>query len=199
MRLFQRAFQRARLPLKHSQGFNPRPYVSVVLPLSVGVESCCELLDFDLDGSEVPLDQIPAMLNEVLVEGVRVLDCYEEGMKIKHLAYLDCRVLLEYDAGVTEDTENAVRELFTRSSLNVTKKSKNGPVEQDIIPMVRRISVARKDGHTLVLDARVCCQNPALNPMQLALAVETYLPEHRPDFAKSCRLALYDSQEKDYR
>ena len=37
MRLFQRAFKRAGLPLKHSQGFNPRPYVAVALPLSVGV------------------------------------------------------------------------------------------------------------------------------------------------------------------
>ena len=48
MRLFQRAFKRAGLKLKHTQGFNPRPSVSIALPLSVGVESECELLDFDL-------------------------------------------------------------------------------------------------------------------------------------------------------
>ena len=35
MRLFQRAFKRADLPLKHTQGFNPRPSVSIALPLSV--------------------------------------------------------------------------------------------------------------------------------------------------------------------
>ena len=44
MRLFQRAFKRAELPLTHTQGFNPRPSVSIALPLSVGVESRCELL-----------------------------------------------------------------------------------------------------------------------------------------------------------
>ena len=49
MRVFQRAFQRAGLPLKHTQGFNPRPSVSIALPMSVGVESVCELLDFDLE------------------------------------------------------------------------------------------------------------------------------------------------------
>ena len=32
MRLFQRAFKRADLPLKHTQGFNPRPSVSIALP-----------------------------------------------------------------------------------------------------------------------------------------------------------------------
>ena len=39
MRLFQRSFKRAGLPLTHTQGFNPRPSVSIALPLSLGVES----------------------------------------------------------------------------------------------------------------------------------------------------------------
>ena len=34
MRVFQRAFKRAGLNLKHTQGFNPRPSVSIALPLS---------------------------------------------------------------------------------------------------------------------------------------------------------------------
>ena len=38
MRLFQRSFQRAGLPLTHTHGFNPRPSVSIALPMSVGVE-----------------------------------------------------------------------------------------------------------------------------------------------------------------
>ena len=38
MRLLQRAFKRAGLHLKHTQGFNPRPSVSIALPMSVGVE-----------------------------------------------------------------------------------------------------------------------------------------------------------------
>ena len=72
MRLFQRAFKRAGLPLTHTQGYNPRPSVSIALPLSVGVESECELLDFDLDGMTVPVDEICSKLNGALVEGVRV-------------------------------------------------------------------------------------------------------------------------------
>ena len=63
MRVFQRAFKRAGLPLTHTQGFNPRPSVSIALPLSVGVESRCELLDFDLEGEKVPNDQILERLN----------------------------------------------------------------------------------------------------------------------------------------
>ena len=49
MRIFQRAFRRAGLLLKHSQGLTPRAIVSIALPLSVGMESRCELLDFELE------------------------------------------------------------------------------------------------------------------------------------------------------
>ena len=66
MRVFQRAFKRAGLPLTHTQGFNPRPSVSIALPLSVGIESGCELLDFDLDGSAMPNEEIRQRLNQAL-------------------------------------------------------------------------------------------------------------------------------------
>ena len=97
MRLFQRAFKRANLPLKHTQGYNPRPSVSIALPLSVGVESTCELLDFDLDGECVDCDEICARLNQCLVSGVKVLRVYDAGMKIRDLAYLRCKIEFKYD------------------------------------------------------------------------------------------------------
>ena len=38
MRIFQRAFRRAGLLLKHSQGFTPRAIVSIALPRVLAVE-----------------------------------------------------------------------------------------------------------------------------------------------------------------
>ena len=35
----QRAFFRAGLKMRHSQGFNPHPIMSIAIPLSVGHES----------------------------------------------------------------------------------------------------------------------------------------------------------------
>jgi len=198
MRLFQRAFKRAGLPLTHTQGFNPRPSVSIALPLSVGVESRCELLDFDLDGENIPCDQIKARLEKTLVDGIRVLDVYENGLKIKHLALLDCLVTLEYDGGVPCNAASAITELFARESVAVEKKGKNGIQEQDIIPMIRSFSVEAGEKE-LLLRARICCQNPTLNPMQLAAAVERYLPECKADHVRCCRVEIYDSDEKVFR
>lgn len=199
MRLFQRAFKRAGLHLTHTQGFNPRPSVSIVLPLSVGVESHCELLDFALDGDAVSDEEIMERLNRVLVPGVRVLQVYKDGSKTKNLAYLDCAVFLEYDTAVPRDAQRAVEELFSRTSLAVQKRGKNGTVEQDIIPMIRSVDVKQADENTLVLHARVCCQNPTLNPAQLVAAIEVYLPECKPDFFRCCRCEIYNTDETIFR
>ena len=199
MRLFQRAFKRAGLNLTHTQGFNPRPSVSIALPLSVGVESRCELLDFDLEGEGVSCEEICNRLNEALVAGVKVYKVYEDGSKIKNLALLDCVVTMEYDAGVPQGGVEAIRQLFSNASLAVEKKSKNGIQEQDIIPMIRRLQVVQADENTLELHGRICCQNPTLNPMQLAAAVERYLPDWKPDFVKCGRIEIYDSNENVFR
>ena len=198
MRVFQRAFKRAGLPLTHTQGFNPRPSVSIALPLSVGVESVCELLDFDLDGVDVPCDEICRRLNHALVEGVRVLRVYDDGSKIKNLALLRSVVTLEYDAGVPDGAGKKLGELLRRPSLTVEKKGKNGVVEQDIIPMIRSSQI-RVLGDMVEVELVACCQNPTLNPMQIHGAVLRYLPELTPDFAKCRRVEVYDTNENVFR
>ena len=199
MRLFQRAFQRAGLHLKHSQGFSPRPLVSIALPLSVGVESGCELLDFDLEGDVPDCAQIRDRLNSALVAGVRVLEVYDAGRKLKELTWLRCAVELEYDAGLAPDAREAVAALFRQPSVSVEKKSKNGPVEQDIIPLISQLEVTCADSHTLRLEAVVCAQNPALNPMLLSAAVEKHLHQYRPDFSRCIRLEIYDKEMQVFR
>ena len=199
MRVFQRGFKRAGLALTHSQGFNPRPSVSIALPLSVGVESRCELLDFELDGQNVPLDEIRDRLNDALVEGVRVLKVYDDAAKIRHLAFLDCVVTLEYDEGIPENAAERIEELFSRPEVVVEKKSKNGTRQENIIPMIRSLTVCCPDGNTVELHARVCCQNPTLNPAQLTAAICGYLPELTPDFSRCRRVEVYDTEEKLFR
>ena len=198
MRVFQRAFKRAGLLLKHTQGFNPRPSVSIALPLSVGVESVCELLDFELEGEQVSCDEICSRLNEVLVSGVKVHTVYNTGKKIRDLAFLRCSITMEYDNGVPHGAAEAVKALFAQDTLIVQKKTKNGIQDQDIIPMIRYLNVA-EESDSLRLDAVVCCQNPTLNPMQLPLAISVYLPDYTPDFVRCRRIEVLDKDENIFR
>ena len=200
MRLFQRAFKRAGLPLTHTQGFNPRPSVSIALPLSVGVESCCELLDFDLDGDKVANRIVRGKLNDYLVPGIRVLKVYDNGQKIKHLSLLDTVVTLEYDEGVPEGAVSKLESFFRQDEILVEKKTKtNGIQDQNIAQMIKSLEVEQVDGNTVLLKARICCQNPTLNPMQLHGAIVRHLPELMPSFAKCERIELYDNEGNIFR
>lgn len=199
MRVFQRAFKRAGLPLTHTQGFNPRPSVSIALPLSVGMESNCELLDFELDGCNVSCEDIKNMLNDNLITGVSVLDVYENGKKIRELAYLRSAISLEYDNGVPDNAIGMIEGLFEAKEVWVEKKSKNGTQDQNIIPMIQKLTVSIPDGNHIMLDVVACCQNPSLNPTQLAAAVVRYLPEYAPDFSRCCRIEVFDHNMEIFR
>lgn len=198
MRLFQRAFKRAGLPLTHTQGFNPRPSVSIALPLSLGAESHCELLDFDLE-SPVPLEDIRNRLNAALIDGIQVREVYDNGAKIKYLALLQSRLTLEYDGGIPAGAEAAIGQLFARETLVLEKKNRNGVTQQDIIPMIRNLEISRISEGELRLDVLHCCQNPSLNPMQLGAAIEKYLPELAPDYIRVCREEIYTEDKTVFR
>ena len=137
---------------------------------------------------ELGCEEIKEKLNRALPEGVRVRECYESDRKIKHLIHLDVAIFLEYDAGIPAGAPEAIQELFGRESLIVTKRGKNGPVDQDIIPMIFDLKATQISGRELELTARVCAQNPSLNPQQIVTAIENELTEYKPDFAHIHRL-----------
>jgi radical SAM-linked protein len=199
MRLFQRAFKRCGFHLKHTQGFNPRPSVSIALPLSVGIESYCELLDFELEDQAVSCSEVMDRLNRSLIDGIRILEVYEVGTKLKNLKYLQCEITLDYDHGIPLGASDAIRELFQRPELLMDKKSKNGVISQNIVPMIRSITIQCLSECRLSIEAVICCQEPSLNPALLSAAIVKYLPQYAPDFAKCCRRELLDAEQQVFR
>lgn len=199
MRLFQRSFKRAGLPLTHTHGFNPRPSVSIALPMSLGMESRCELLDFDLEGGPLSGEEIRTRLNGALIDGVQVLEVYDSGRKLKELSLMDCRLVLEYDSGVPADARERLEALFCQEEVVVEKKGKQGPSPQNIAPLIRSMEISPGESGELTLRCRICCQNPSLNPTLIAAAITKYLPDYAPDFVRCCRLELYDAEETVFR
>ena len=194
MRVFQRAFRRGGILIRHSQGFTPRAHVSIALPLPVGTESVCELLDFDLaEGVSVPLCEIPDRLNATLPEGLRVLDIWEPEKKLRELTFLDAAITLEYDRGVPGGTETALLHFFQQTApLPVPKRTKNGVTELDIRPLLQSVSCRRAGDQECVLECRVCAQNPALNPTLLVDAIRLHCAAFAPSFARVRRLEVLD-------
>ena len=184
----------------HSQGFSPRAYVSIALPLPVGSESCCEILDFEIQDGSVDLEKLPALLNRTMPAGIRVLRAYESAVKIKHLTRLQAEITLEYDAGVPETAQSRIAALFSGGPVLVKKRTKSGgEAELDLQPMIFACSLRQPSRQELELTVLVSAQNPSCNPQLLVNAIETYLPECKPDFARIRRLEVYDEQGEPFR
>ena len=139
MRTFQRAFARAQIRIKHTEGFNPHPFVSIALPLSVGYSSQCEILEFGLMG-DMPYDQVPQRLTAAMPEGIVIHQCYPAERKLKELASINYIMNFEYSEGRPQEAEPAMQALLNQESLVVQKKSnksKKGYTEVDLIPLIR--------------------------------------------------------------
>ncbi|MCG8409112.1 MAG: TIGR03936 family radical SAM-associated protein [Phycisphaerales bacterium] len=72
LRLFQRALVRSGLPIRYSEGFNPRPKMRISLPRPVGVASLAELLVLELVSDEDPAGVL-SRLSAQIPEGMRLL------------------------------------------------------------------------------------------------------------------------------
>lgn len=197
MHMLQRCFLRAGMSLRHTEGYHPHAFVSIALPLPVGQESVCELLEFALTGADIPpMEEIPARLNAAFPAGLRATECWESDRKIRELTLLRTRVTLEYDHGAPP--AKTIAALFDRPELLVEKRTKKGPAMVDIRPLIHRLEVLPcEDG--LALETVLSAQNPGLNPELLAAAIRTHLPDCAPDFARALRLENLDADEQIFR
>ena len=195
MATMQRAFSRAALELKYSEGFNPHPLISILLPLSVGTASVCELMDFRLK-EDIDLRTLPARLTAVLPEGIRVTEAYPAEQKSACLKWLDVTGRLEYDHGAP--TPEELQAFFSREELVIEKKTKRGQGQSDIRPAIDRI-VFSADGADRILSARISAQEPTLNPDHLIQALRQLQRELAPDFVEFMRLETYDAEHNIFR
>ncbi|MEG0876819.1 MAG: TIGR03936 family radical SAM-associated protein [Oscillospiraceae bacterium] len=197
MRTMQRAFLRADIPLKYSEGFNPHAQMNFALPMSVGAASNCELLDFKLNGF-MSLAEIPRLLNRVMPEGIVALEAYEWEAKFKNIRWLDIDGIFEYDERSPSEMLEPLMDFFARDSIIVEKHGKNGPVQMDIAPAIRSISFDLGQ-RRVSFKAIISAQEPTLNPELLATALRSLSPEIAPDFALFKRTQLYDADMKIFR
>ncbi|MBR2716623.1 MAG: TIGR03936 family radical SAM-associated protein [Oscillospiraceae bacterium] len=198
MHTMQRTFIRAGVRIRHTEGFNPHPYMSFILPLSVGCESRCELMDFDLDDAFDP-DAVPALLNAAAPEGLTAVRVYPRTRKGAELKWLRVEGILEYDSGVPRDACRSLGERFGLGGVVVRKRTKKGETELDLTQNMRELAFSPAGEHALRLEAVLSAQQPSVNPGALTEAVGIYLPKLRPNFAHFTRLEVYDAEMRVFR
>lgn len=152
-RLFQRALRRAKLPCAYSQGFNPHMLVSFACALPVGVCSKAEYAEVVLERF-VPPTECMARLNEVLPDGVKILNACEP--KDTDPTVGSVIALAEYsfmlkDSGSVQDKLDS---MLKKEEILIEKKTKKGFATVNVRNMIH--SVKQKDN---MLYATLSCSN----------------------------------------
>lgn len=197
MRTITRAFLRAECRLKYSEGFNPHPNISIALPLSVGCESVCEIMDFKML-EDMPCDEIKSRLSTQMPEGIEVLEVYEAERKVKEIKWLRVSGVFEYDERNAAAMAEKLNEFYSADSVVITKKTKRGVGESDIRPAIKEISFEWLDSDVR-MQAVISAQEPTLNPELIADALRQLAPDIAPDFAKFKRLEIFDENMEPFR
>ena len=147
MRFFHKAFQRAGVQVRFTEGFHPHPVMSFASPLSVGLRSRGEYLDTEVEVSENSRE-MTERLNREMVPGIRVTQFRRlpevEGKKgnsaMALVGLADYRVKLiseKADFSASELAEKAVHFLECHEILT-WRKTKHREEETDIRPWIHR-------------------------------------------------------------
>lgn len=196
MRTLQRVMNRAGVPIRYSEGFNPHALLSILMPLSVGTESLCQMADIRLRADVDPAS-LPERLTAVMPRGLRAVDCYEDGAKPALAKWLRAEGIWEYDS---RDTREAAQRLeaFFAGEVTVIRRTKRGEGPFTLSPHVRELRFIPEEGLVRV-ECLVSCNEPVVNPDLLTAAVAQGLPDWTPDGAGFCRTALYTADGGAFR
>lgn len=167
-RVFSRAFARAKINLWYTQGFNPRPYMSFSLPLSLGVESFCENVDIRII-DDLTDEEIKVRVNDALPLGIRIVDVYDNFMDCHDIAYSDYVYKFEF-----KDNELAlekIKAVLESDAIMAQKKAKQGKrrvlKETDIKQFIVKYNISIRDGNIILNIRLLAGPDKNLNPTLL--------------------------------
>lgn len=164
-----RIFRRSGLPIWYTEGYNPHPYFSFALALSLGFESSCEVLDFNLN-EDMPFDEVMNRLNAVMPEGMRILAVGEPRLKITEIAGAEYSVSLETEN--PEKLRTEMEKLLSGESILIEKKTKKGIKTVDLKPSVELLSMTAEESELRLILRLPAGTQTNFNPMLLIEALK---------------------------
>ncbi|MFT8889355.1 MAG: TIGR03936 family radical SAM-associated protein [Ethanoligenens sp.] len=191
-RCMSRALKRAGIPAWYTQGFNPHPYITFALPLSLFYESDCEVMDMRLDG-EMSFEEVRDRLHAEMPEGIRILEAVPPQMKTTEITYATYTIELEYPDASGEMLENAWRSLLALPTIPIEKKTKRGMHDIDVRPFLVQAETAAHDGVLSIRATLPAGQSENLNPGCFAAALARHAGLE-PYIDHICRTGIFDTQ-----
>jgi radical SAM-linked protein len=188
-RTWERVFRRARLPVAHSQGFNPRPRFQIAAALPVGVTGRDELLDIWLLES-LDLEELLGRLRPVLPRGLEVLEATEVDVRApslqSQLRAASYRVAVTSPETV-EAIDARVQALMALATIPRQRHHKGKWQTYDLRPFIQQVGVQPgEEGEQVLLMRLQASPQGAGRPDEVLDVLGLTLAPHRLERTNLC-------------
>ncbi|MBQ8434952.1 MAG: DUF2344 domain-containing protein [Oscillospiraceae bacterium] len=188
-RCMQRTFKRSGIPVWYTEGFNPHIYINFALPLSLGYESGCEIMDFNIT-EEMPYEELADKLNKAMPEGISIKKVYTPSKKHTAIKYADFKIIFRGDVSEGFNT------FISREQINTVKKTKRGEKEIDLKPDINVVSLEVAENATVLVLRLPAGNEKNLNP---SLVTDLFVPEcGNTEILSVERIAVLDENENKF-
>ena len=122
-RFIIKVIRMSKIPVWYSEGFNPHPYITFALPLSLGFESDYDIIDFRLKDDDYKNEEVIKSLSPLLPEGIELLDCLDPLMKTSEISFAD--FLIDFGCDIS-GLKSSFEAFLSADAIMAEKKSKKG-------------------------------------------------------------------------
>lgn len=123
MRAMTRSVRRAEVPLWYTEGFNPHPYLTFALPLSLGMESLYESMDIRIEG-DITNKEVFDLLVGSMPPGIEIISVEDPVDDPKKIAFGEFDLL--FDCLNAEKLVSLIENMLSGKELIVQKMGKQG-------------------------------------------------------------------------
>lgn len=145
-RFMIRMVRKSGIPVWYSEGFNPHPYITFALPLSLGFESDYEVMDIRLDDDNFKNSDVLKALSAEMPFGIELFEASNPIMKAGEVAFASFDV--EFDTELGKVTDDIIS-FLSREHIFAEKKTKKGGTK--IIDFKEFIKDFKVEGNKLIL------------------------------------------------
>ena len=192
-----RALHKSKLPVWHTEGFNPHPFATFPLPLSLGFRGVNECMDVKLEDENYSFEEIISKLNACLPRGIRVFDVTEPEMKAGKIAYAGFTLKISGDKIPSGKICDDIKKLLAEDKIELEKKSKKGMKTVDIKPGIKSCKISEMFDYAVIDAVLSAGSSDNVNPNLLVAALQNLTGcEYNADITRN---NLYDAQMRQFR
>lgn len=136
LRFLERILLKGDIPVKYSQGFHPRPKISLGNPISLGTEAFNEVMEIDLE-KELSNEILLEKMKKIQVKGFEVISVEDSKEKESIVERFKTGI---YKILGTKENIDKIEALFNQENIIEVKEKKGKEVTRDLKEKVKGVS-----------------------------------------------------------